>query len=192
MHCASIPIKRGQLEFWARFIPLPPFWSSLIISDKIFGDCQLRSFTFEWYLGTSWTESTAAATKFTKSQLQFKQCAGRMWIKLWGRVEHSPQKSIKYFALWKKSRKIFVYFKFHFHNDAGPSEKSYFEVFSSAWCNLSVCQIWSFTDTSNSFFAIRCHIFGKYVMQIFFLQYLNSCPPARTGIIRFGSKLTKN
>ena len=45
---------------------------------------------------------------------------------------------------------------------------------------------------ATGFFADRCHIFGKYVMQIFFLQYLNSCPPARTGIIRFGSKLTKN
>ena len=33
---------------------------------------RLRSFTFEYYLGTSWTQSTAA-TKFTKSQLQFKQ-----------------------------------------------------------------------------------------------------------------------
>ena len=61
MHYVSIPIKRGQLEFWARFIPLPPFWSSLIISDKIFGDCQLRSFTFEWYLGTSWTQSSSEA-----------------------------------------------------------------------------------------------------------------------------------
>ncbi len=61
VHYASIPIKMGQLEIWARFIPLPPFWSSLIISDKIFGDCQLRSFTFEWYLGTSWTQSSSEA-----------------------------------------------------------------------------------------------------------------------------------
>ena len=59
---------------------LPP-WA------EIFGDCQQRSFTFELYLGTSWTQSPAEA-RFTKSQLQFKQSAGRMWIKFWGRVEY--------------------------------------------------------------------------------------------------------
>ena len=66
---------------------------------------------------------------FRKSQLQFKQSAGRMWFELWGRVEHWSQNSIKYFTWWKKSRKIFVYFRSHFHNVAGPGEKSYFGVF---------------------------------------------------------------
>jgi len=45
---------------------------------------------------------------------------------------------------------------------------------------------------ATGFLPIDATFFGKYVMRIFFLQYLNSCPPARTGIIRFGSKLTKN
>ena len=35
MHYASIPIKRSQLEIWARFIPRLPFSWNSIISDKI-------------------------------------------------------------------------------------------------------------------------------------------------------------
>ena len=50
LHYAAIPIKMCQLEIWAKFLPLPPFWSGLIISDKIFEWIFLFSFTFNIYL----------------------------------------------------------------------------------------------------------------------------------------------
>ena len=94
-------------------------------------------------------------------------------------------------APMKKITKKIVYFKFFFHNDAGPSEKNYFELFFSARGNLRVCKILGFTDTSNMFFANKCHVFDKYAMAIFFLQILYSFSPLRNGIFTFGSKLSK-
>ena len=42
-----------------------------------------------------------------KNQLQFKHSAGRMWIKLWGQVEHQPQISTpNIFRWWKYSTNI--------------------------------------------------------------------------------------
>ena len=49
---------------------------------------------------------------------------------MWGRVEHLPEKSASNILAMKKIRKIFVFFKFHFHDDGRPRQKSYFEVFS--------------------------------------------------------------
>ena len=37
LHYAAFPIRKCQLEIWARFSPQPPFSWALIISDKIFG-----------------------------------------------------------------------------------------------------------------------------------------------------------
>ena len=54
---------------------------------KRFGCHLLGSFTFNSYLGTRWKQSSSAA-KLPKNQLQFKQAAERMWIKLRGPVEH--------------------------------------------------------------------------------------------------------
>ena len=51
--------------------------------------------------------------------------------------------------------------------------------------NLVVCKISNWSDTLFRFFANRYPNFGKYVTGIFFLQYLNSCLPVRTGILRF-------
>ena len=42
-----------KLEIHARFPPQQPFSSIVIISDKLFGDWPLSSFTFDTYLGTS-------------------------------------------------------------------------------------------------------------------------------------------
>ena len=53
MHDAALPIRRCQLENWARFSPQPPFSWALIISDKICGFESLSSFTFKIYLGPS-------------------------------------------------------------------------------------------------------------------------------------------
>ena len=82
------------------------------------------------YLDTSWTQTSAAA-KLAKNQWKFKQSAGRMWIKLWGRVEHQPQNSTSNILRGWKKQQIFIYFKFHFHHDGGPGRRSYFEVFFS-------------------------------------------------------------
>ena len=41
------------------FSTTAPIFSGMIISEKTFGDCPLSSFTFDIYLGTSWTQSTA-------------------------------------------------------------------------------------------------------------------------------------
>ena len=67
-----------------------------------------------------------------------------------------------------------------------------FWSFFKAQKKLIVCKIWSLDDTPFRFFANRYPIFGKYLMEIFFLQYLNSFLPVRTGIFRFGSKMSKN
>ena len=53
LHYAAFPIRKCQLEIWARFSPQPPFSWALIISDKIFGCQSLFSFTFKVYLGPS-------------------------------------------------------------------------------------------------------------------------------------------
>ena len=51
--------------------------------------------------------------------------------KMWGRVEHLPEKSASNILAMKKIRKIFVFFKFHFHNDGRPREKINFRYFFS-------------------------------------------------------------
>ena len=53
-------------------------------------------------------------------------------------------------------------------------EKKYFEMIFSAQGNLQVCKILRFSDTSNMFFANKCHICDKYAMAIFFLKILYS------------------
>ena len=53
MHYAAFPIKKCQLEIWAKLSPQPPFSWAPIISNEIF-ECQsLCSFTFKIYLGPS-------------------------------------------------------------------------------------------------------------------------------------------
>ena len=93
--------------------------------------------------------------------------------------------------MMNRLRQIFVNFRFHFHNVAGPGEKSYFGVIFSARGNLQVCKILRFSDTSNMFFANKCHICDMNVMAIFFLQILYSFSPLKNGIFTFGSKLSK-
>ena len=88
----------------------------------------------------------------------------------------------------EKRMQISSYFKIHFHNERGLGPKSYFEGFFRAPQNLIACQISNWSDTQFRFFANGYPIFDKYVTIIFFLQYLNSCSPVRTGIIRFGLK----
>ena len=65
---SNIIYCRSQLLLWVRlnrkweigiFPPQPPFSPGMIISEKIFEDCPLFSFTFAIYLGTSWTQPTA-------------------------------------------------------------------------------------------------------------------------------------
>ena len=111
--------------------------------------------------------------------------------KMWGRVEHLPQKSASNILAMKKIRKIFVFFKFHFHNDGRPRPKNYFEMFFWAHINLLVCKISSWSDMPNRFFANQCHIFHKYLTGIFFPESFESFWPARSGIFKIGSKLSK-
>ena len=167
LHYASIPIKRGQLEIWARFIPLPPFWRSPIISDKIFEWIFAFSFTFNIYLRDELT---------THSQCIFETAEnnGRT-ISMWGRVEHLPEKSASNILAMKKIRKIFVFFKFHFHNDGRPREKSYFEVFSRheviyLWVKFQVsltCPT-GFLPTNTTFFTnIWREYFSPNILRVF-------------------------
>ena len=51
VHCT---MGRVQWKMGFRtFLPQPPFSPGMIISEKIFGDCPLSSYTFDIYLGTS-------------------------------------------------------------------------------------------------------------------------------------------
>ena len=186
MHYASIPIEKGQLEFWARLIPLPPFWSSLIISDKIFGNCQLRSFTFEWYLGTSWTQSSSEAKINCSSSSLQTGCewnVGTSWTL-------ASKECIKYFGHEKNSQNICI-FQIPFSQWWVPQTKKLFSDVFWAHINLLVCKISSWSDMPNRFFANQCHIFHKYLTGIFFPESFESFWPARSGIFKIGSKLSK-
>ena len=120
-------------------------------------------------------------------QAVFRQDVNEMW----GQVEHLPQKSASNILAMKKICKIFVFFKFHFHNDGRPRPKNYFEMFFWAHINLLVCKISSWSDMPNRFFANQCHIFHKYLTGIFFPESFESFWPARSGIFKIGSKLSK-
>ena len=127
MHYASIPIERGQLEFWARLIPLPPFWSSLIISDKIFGNCQLRSFTFEWHLSTSWTQSSSEAKINCSSSSLQTGCewnVGTSWT-------FASKECIKYFGHEKNSQNICIFQILFSQWWAPQTKKLFWDVFLS-------------------------------------------------------------
>ena len=87
---------------------------------------------------------------------------------------------------------IFIFSNSIFTMKGVRSKKVILRFFFKAQKNLIVCKIWSLDDTPFRFFANRYPIFGKYLMEIFFLQYLNSFLPVRTGIFRFGSKMSKN
>ena len=79
MHYAALPMKRCQLEIWARFLPQPPFSWALIISHKILGFQSLCSFMFKIYLGLGPSSFWLFQTKH--------QCT--MWMKFGGPVECS-------------------------------------------------------------------------------------------------------
>ena len=53
------PCWKVEIEELPKCFPQAPFLCGSIISDEIFGDCPLSSFTFDIYLVTSWTQSTA-------------------------------------------------------------------------------------------------------------------------------------
>ena len=95
--------------------------------------------------------------------------------KMWGRVEHLPQKRTSNILAMKKIRKIFVFFKFHFHNDGRPREKSYFEVFSRheviyLWVKFQVsltCPT-GFLPTNTTFFTnIWREYFSPNILRVF-------------------------
>ena len=185
------PCKIGNREFESDYHHCPHFPAVSLFQTKYLEIASCAVSLLNIYLDTSWTQTSAAA-KLAKNQWKFNQSAGRMWIKLWGRVEHQPQNSTSNILRGWKKQQIFIYFKFHFHHDGGPGRRSYFEVFFSERGKFFVCKIWSPSDTPNRFFANKCHIFYKCLMGLFFPQYLYSCSPVRTGMIRFGSKLSKN
>ena len=103
----------------------------------------------------------------------------------------SIKTKLQIFGKGKKECKYFQILKVHFHNEWGLRPKRYFQVFFKPPQNLFTCQISKWSDTPFKFFANRYPIFGKFVTKIFFLQYLNSCLPIRTGILRFWSKMSK-
>ena len=67
-----------------------------------------------------------------------------------------------------------------------PEEEVILRCFFSERGKLFVCKIWSSSDTPNRFFANKSHIFYKYPLGLFSPQYLYSCSPFRTVMIRFG------
>ena len=87
--------------------------------------------------------------------------------KMWGRVEHLPQKSASNILAMKKIRKIFVFFKFHFHNDGRPRPKNYFEMFFWAHINLLVCKISSWSDMPNRFLPTSATFFTNIWWEYF-------------------------
>ena len=64
-------------------------------------------------------------------------------------------------------------------SSAASKVKSYLLIFFIFWYSFS------------NFFANKCHIFDKYVMAIFVLQFLFSLSPLRNRMIRYGSKLSQ-
>ena len=52
-----------------------------------------------------------------------------MGIRFWDELNTSLKKAHQIFQTKKNSRKIFVFFKFHFHNERGLGPKRYFQVF---------------------------------------------------------------
>ena len=74
----------------------PIFLNQNYFRHKYLDVCSNSSFTFNWYLGTSWKQQ-AAEIKWPKNQLQFKQTVERMWRKLRGPVEHSSKNQLQIF-----------------------------------------------------------------------------------------------
>ena len=79
-------LKMGNRNIHQNEYLTPHFLRTQLFQIRIFGDCPLLGFTFDTYLGTSWTQPTAKANLQT-NQLQFKPAAGRLCLNLWGRVE---------------------------------------------------------------------------------------------------------
>ena len=88
--------------------------------------------------------------------------------KMWGRVEHLPQNRTSNILDDEKNRKIFVFFKVHFHNDECPCEKIILR------CFFKHAVIYLCADTLNKFFANPHHLFHKYLMGIFFPESFQS------------------
>ena len=80
------PCKGDHSEIWDNFSPQPPFSSSPIISYRNIWRLPAAQFRFCIIFGVE--HSLLQQTILKENQLQFKQFAGRMWIKLWGRVQH--------------------------------------------------------------------------------------------------------
>ena len=83
-----------------------------------------------------------------------------MCFKYLGRVEC-------YFVLWFYWLEIFGRY---LHHEGGNCQKSYFEVFSRAVSDWSLCKISTLTATPFMFFVHKYLIFDKYLTEIFSLN----------------------
>ena len=90
-----------QCSYTAIFLPLPPFWSSLIISDKIFEWIFVFSFTFNIYLMDKLTISQSSLPIYLMTLMvtmpKHKQCFKHVrtsWTL-------ASEQYIKYFRQWK-------------------------------------------------------------------------------------------
>ena len=167
-----------------RFSPQQPFSGCLIISDRNIWWLPAAQFhfwiLFEYELNTffcsSWIYKKSIAIQAVCRQ-DVNKIVGTSWTL-------ALKQNFKYLNTGKMKANIFI-FQIPFSQWRGSG-------IIRAIHNLIACQISHLYNTPFRFFANRYPIFGKYVTGIFFLQYLNSCLPVRTGNIRFGSKFSKN
>ena len=106
------------------------------------------SFTFVWYLGTSWNPSQQQQN-FNKNQLEFQQACWRMWKSERTSWKDSWIKSRKYFW-WSSWEQIFGKY---LHIEGLPGEFYCFLVFFSAQPHCSTHQISESSDQPFMFFA---------------------------------------
>ena len=141
-------------------------------------------------MGTSWTQSTSAA-KFTKSQLQFKQSAGRMWIELWGRVEHSF-KTASNILHDKKNYEKYLYISNSVFTMNSSSDKKIVFCYFLGEGSIYMWQKFQLCQSPYSCFLQKYHIFCITDMwTLFFWKNICSFTPVQIKIIIFGWKVRK-
>ena len=145
----------------------------MIISENIFGAC---SFSL-WYIFVEHTQLQKKETEF-----QFKQSAGRMWIK--SRDEFCLKTAHKIFQMIKK-QKIFENVKLCFLNEGLEYKKIYLDVILEFMCFVFmksfILQSLIFLSKNNKFFII-------FAEKIFFLQHIYGFCTSTKKIIKSPTK----
>ena len=142
-------------------------------------------------MGVSWTQSTPAA-KFAKKSIAVQAVCRQDVNEIVGTSWTLSSKQDQIFYTMKKRTKYICKFQIPIWTCWGPQVKKLFWGFFLGMGQFVCVQTFRFTWYPHQVFCYQMTHFDKYAKKILSPQYLKSCSPVKSGILKFGPKLSKN